>query len=306
MPQPHFLTGRIVAAPPAIDAKIARLAGRQHALVTVAQLLSAGLSRSAIAKRVRRGALHRVQRGVYAMVPAHALSREARWLAAVFAAGAGTVLSRRSAAEIHAVNRAPAPLIELISPRRRTVPGAVVQTTRGLDPRDVTIERGVPVTTIHRTLVDLSDVMPAIELVAVIHETAFRGRFVEAAVRDAMARANGRHRLAVLEEAIALHHAGSAGTRSRAERALAHRLRSGGALVNTHVLGFEVDFHWPAHKLVVEIDGGGHGRSAARADDEREDRTLRSAGYTVLRFSDEDARDRPEEVIAAIDVHIRA
>ena len=43
--------------------------------------------------------------------------------------------------------------------------------------------------------------------------------FVEPAVRDAMARANGRHNLRVLERAIDLYNHGSAGTKSSHEDA---------------------------------------------------------------------------------------
>ena len=88
---------------------------------------------------------------------------------------------------------------------------------RTLDPRDVTSHNGIPVTTVHRTLVDLADLLTPYQLANVIHEAAYRGRFVEAAVRDPMDRVSGRRKLHVLERAIELHHAGSAGTRAPAK-----------------------------------------------------------------------------------------
>ena len=103
-----------------------------------------------------------------------------------------------------------------------------------------------------------------------------------------MERANGRRNLHVLERAIELYLSGSAGTRSPHEDAflaLAAR-RVPEPLVNTQLAGFEVDFLWPEAMLVVEIDGGGHGRPPARRKDALEDRVLRGAGYTVLRFTD--------------------
>src|SRR3954452_22681895 len=80
------------------DQIISRIAARQHGVITLGQLVEAGLSPSGISRRVAAGRLHRVYRGVYAV--GHAgLSNEGRWMAAVLACGEGAVLSHRSAAE---------------------------------------------------------------------------------------------------------------------------------------------------------------------------------------------------------------
>jgi hypothetical protein len=153
----------------------------------------------------------------------------------------------------------------------------------------VTTHKGIPVTTIARTLVDLSDVLTAHELANVIHEAAFRGRFSEPATRDAITRANGRHNLATLQQALTLHAAGSAGLRSGPETAFLSMVQFQNLptpLVNTHLHGEEVDFHWPDLKLVIEIDGPGHARPRTREQDANRDAKLNGAGYTVLRFSD--------------------
>ena len=112
-----------------------------------------------------------------------------------------------------------------------------------------------------RTLVDLSDVLTPHQLANVIHEAAFRNLFDDRAVHAAIDRANGRRNLHVLDKALALNRAGSAGTRSELEdRFLALTGKSGlpEPLVNTHVEELEVDFHWPELSLVVEVDGPGH------------------------------------------------
>ena len=87
---------------------------------------------------------------------------------------------------------------------------------RKLDPRDVAIRKGIPVTTVARTWVDLTDVQTPWQFANVIHEADFRNLFDLAETREAMARANGRRRLAVLDKALALNAGGSAGTRSPA------------------------------------------------------------------------------------------
>ena len=67
--------------------------------------------------------------------------------------------------------------------------------------------------------------------------------------------------------------------------------------VNTHVEDIEVDFHWPGLKLVVEIDGGGHGRPSTRREDRLKERVLEQTGYEVLRFGD---TEPPEQSVAAV------
>jgi hypothetical protein len=69
------------------------LAARQHGVVTIAQLVALGIDRRAVSRWTRDGRLHALYRGVYA-VGHTGLSREGRWLAAVFACGEGAALWR--------------------------------------------------------------------------------------------------------------------------------------------------------------------------------------------------------------------
>ena len=281
----------------------AEIAARQRDLITHEQLLALGLTRQAIAKRVRRGTLHRRFRGVYSRGGAP-LSDEALQFAVVLACGAGAGLSHRAAARLYGCSRFRAPLIEVVSPRRRAIAGARVHHCRNLDPRDLSEHRGIPITTVHRLFIDLADVLTPHQLANVIHEAAYWGRYVEAAIRDAMARSNGRHNLAVLERAMELHRMGSAGTKSGAEDAFL-RLALPEPLVNTHLLGREVDFHWPAERVAVEVDGI-DGRPWNVADDAGRDEALAAAGYTVLRFRDRDVHERGALVRDRVDAALGA
>ena len=80
------------------DLLIARIAARQHGVVTASQLLRSGLTRDGVLGRVRAGRLHPVHRGVYA-VGHDGLTHHGRWKAATLAVPRG-VLSHRSAAEL--------------------------------------------------------------------------------------------------------------------------------------------------------------------------------------------------------------
>jgi very-short-patch-repair endonuclease len=272
-------------------------------LVTTADLLAAGLTSGAITKRVARGALRRWYIGVYSYGPGE-LSREAEWMAAVLAAGDGAVLSHRSAAALWEIRRDRRMISEVLAPRGRRPKGPVLaRSYRCLDPRDVTVVRGIPVTTVARTLVDLADVLTAHQLVKVIDEADYLGLFDLIETYEAMQRANGRRNLSVLNRAIGLYIGGSAGTKSRNEDAFLALLRLARLpepLVNVVIEGEEVDCVWPDRSLVVEVDGPGHRRPTARRTDARKARALTTAGYTVARDTDVELSARGGDVIARL------
>ena len=259
------------------------------------------MGRSAITRAVQRSELHRVGPGVYAVGHA-ALSHEGRWLACVLAGGPGSGLGGLAAAKHWDVSRFAVPVVDVVVPRqRRPQPGVRFHRTNDLDPRDLTSHRGIPVTTMHRTHVDLADPLTPHQLANVMHEAAYRGRFVEPAIRDSMGRVWGRKRLWVVERALELHAGGSAGTRSGAEDAfLALVDQFAEPFVNVAFEGFERDFRWAEPGVVIEIDGPGHGRPHTRLDDAGRDRMLREAGYAVLRFTADDVHLRPRAVLAAV------
>lgn len=220
-------------------------------------------------------------------------------MAGVLAGGEGAALAARSATVLLRVAKWDPPEVEIVVPgHRRPQPGLRVRTCRNLDPRDITVVNRIPVTTVARLLVDLADDMDAEELAHVIHEAAYLKKFDLGATRAALARANGRRNVKVLEAAIDLHLSGSAGSRSRLEQRF-RRLIAGAGLPqprhNVVVNGFEVDYTWP--KVVVEIDGPGHRRARTRIDDAIEDAALRAAGYTVIRFTEDDVDHRPALVL---------
>jgi very-short-patch-repair endonuclease len=278
---------------------LARIAGRQHGLARAEQIAWVGLTREAVRKRVLTGRLHRRYRGVYAVGHAK-LSREGEWLAAVFAAGERAALASFSAAFLYRTIRFEPRTIHVIAPRgRRPQAGFELRTVRHLDPRDVTVVNGIPVTTFPRTLVDLTDVMEADDLANVIHEAAFLKLFNEAATRQAMDRARGR-KLSVLDVALRMHTAGSAGSKSRNEKRFLKLIRGAGfpePRQNVQVHGFEVDFVWPG--LCVEVDGEGHERARTKADDRIRDAALKARGITVVRISEGDLL-QPSDVLAKL------
>ena len=80
-----------------------------------------------------------------------------------------------------------------------------------------------------------------------------------------------------------------------------HRDRIPAPEVNVRLGRYEVDFLWRSQRLVVEVDSFTYHRGsvAFHADPER-DLDLRSAGYTVLRFTDLQLENEPERVVADV------
>ena len=114
-----------------------------------------------------------------------------------------------------------------------------------------------------------------------------------------MARAPGR-KLSVLEEALRLHNAGSAGSKSRNEKRFLKLIRGAGLpepLHNVQIHGFEVDFAWPG--MCVEVDGEGHERPQTKIDDRIRDAALKARGIAVLRVSEQELNE-PHALLAKL------
>ena len=232
---------------------------------------------------MQSGQLRRVYRGVFSVGP---LSRDAELMAVALLGGPNTLISHWAGAELLEVTERRASRIDALVPSKRQSPPGTKLHRATIHPRDRTDRRRIPVTTVARLIVDLTDVVTiAHEITAVIHEAAHKGLFSLLGTLDAIERNPGR-KTSLAREAIALYEAGSAGTKSGGEVQTVALFDAQGLprpLVNTKLLGEEVDFHWPDRKLVIELDGSGHGRAPTRRDDARRDHLLRDAGWDIQR-----------------------
>jgi very-short-patch-repair endonuclease len=264
------------------------IAREQWAVITWAQLRGAGLAASTIARRVRDGRLHRIHSGVYAFVPPEVLAPEGRWLAAVLACGAGAVLSHRSAAALWGVLDAELNRPDVTVPigRAKDVEGVLLHRSRTL--ADVTTaRRGVPVTTLERTIADLADVVARPLLHRAAQQAEFHRRTI-GALGDPWRHANGRRGAPDLRSLPQLR-ARVGMTWSELERRMLRLCRRAGLPEpesNQRVAGHRVDFVWRAERLAVETDGGqAHLTAAAFEEDRRRDVDLMVAGWRVARFT---------------------
>ena len=214
-------------------------------------------------------------------------------MAAVLACGPRAVVSHFSAAAASGLRPSSRRKIEITTPDRgrRGPPDVEVHCVRRLSPHDVTSLRGIPITTVARTLVDLAGVLPADQLQQVVHEAEVQRCLDVAAVEAAIERANGRRGIAALLAALCQPSPGA--THSELERHFVALCRRGGlTLPRLNVplqLGerlVEVDGLWVGQRVIVELDGeeSHHTRRAFHAD-RRRDSALAALGYVVVRLT---------------------
>jgi hypothetical protein len=174
------------------DVQMAELAGRQFNRVSRRQLRALGLSDEAIKHGVAVGRLVAVEQAVFAIAPV--LDDEwGRWMGATLTAP-GTVLSHLSAAAAWG----------LLSPRRpyetvtrpgsggpRRHGGILAYRSETLD-NDCTLLRGITITSVPRTLLDLAGQVSERALARAVREAVRLGLITLAVLGDSLGRYRGR------------------------------------------------------------------------------------------------------------------
>jgi len=172
----------------------------------------------------------------------------------------------------------------------------------------VTTLDGIPRTSVARTLLDFAEIARPQELARAIEELERLRLFDGTALDRVLGAANGRRGTGRLRATLA-EWTEPAFTRSEAERRLLHLIDDAGLpspCVNTSVAGHEVDFHWPGHDLVVEVDGYAyhHTRRAFERDHAR-DADLDEADLRVIRVTWNQIERQPRRVIERLSRALR-
>jgi very-short-patch-repair endonuclease len=215
------------------------------------------------------------------------------------------VISHRSAAWLWGLVDSAPPQVDvtIVGGWCRPKDGIRVHRTTTLEDRDLRNRHGLPVTSPARTVIDLAAEAGDRELEGITAEgranRLLRDGELEGALERSGARA-GTGRLRAL-----LRAEGDPGiTRSEGERILRRYLRAAHLpqpRTNRKVTGVEVDFLWPAERVVVELDSYPfHSHRKAFEWDRRKDMILRDAGYEVVRITGSQLKHEPLLVIAHI------
>lgn len=277
-----------------IEEHAARLAARQHGVVTRRQLRDAGFAEAIVDRRVAAGIFLSLHRGVYLLGTLRGrLEPEwARVVAARLACGADAVVSHASAGWLWRLLRRPnraAPVsITVPEAARRQRPGILIHRSVDLTRAEITRIEGIPVTRPGRTLRDLATVLTVKELNRAAGRVERRGLIDSAGFPALVASHAGRPGAPVLRAAL-LGDGGIVLTRSEAEERLLALILEHGLpqpQVNVPVEGLEVDFYWPDLKLVIEADGFAyHNRRGSFENDHQRDLELKARGFTVMRVT---------------------
>jgi predicted transcriptional regulator of viral defense system len=288
------------------DRKVTRLVGRiaskAHGVVTMDELRDAGVSRREVARRLQSGLLLPEFRGVY-RVGHRAPSPEARYMAAVKAAGEGGVLSGLAAAWAWALIRTGPPLPEVTCPTERRISGVRTRRSRRLDPRETTLWKRIPITTVPRTLVDLPSMLSFDDLTKAVHEADVRHGTRPGHIEAVLARYPNARGATTLR-AIA---------RGDLPTLLSKLERHFRALLRTNALELPhtnrkrgahyVDCRWPRHRLTVELDSYRFHRTRRAWEQDRErERAARARGDEFRRYTWRDVVEEPAPTVAELHV----
>lgn len=288
---------------------MAALALEQWGVVAHYQLIALGFAADAITYRIETARLHPIHVGVYAVGHA-ALTRNARWMAAVLAYGPRAVLSHRDAAALWRIYPSSDARIHVTADRytRNPRPGLILHRPRRWEPEDHTVHEGIPVTTVERTIVDLASHL-SFERLARAWDAAVRLELLDVKKVEAiLARSNGRRGLKKVERLCTETRPILESSRSDLERRGYMLFHDTPDIPNPSVnlwvadVAAEVDLTWPDYKVAVELDHEEwHAKTRAqRESDNARDARLQIARWKVLRVSDYRLQTDPHGIVQDI------
>jgi very-short-patch-repair endonuclease len=279
------------------DQVAAEIAEEAHGVVAHKELLHAGVSEGQIRHRLSAGALIRRYPGVY-RVGHCAPSIEADYMAAVRACGEGALLTGRAAAHLFEIIKGRQPRPEVIAPTERRVKGIATRRSRNVDARDATTHKGIPVTTVARTLVEIAPALSLADLARSCHEAEVKHGATPAQIEDVLARRPNSPGAAKLRQVIRgeVHI-----TLSKLEAGFLELLRANRLPLphtNRTAGTKRVDCRWPERRVTVELDSFQyHNTRYSWEQDRVREREAHARGDTFRRYTYRDVFEHPAAML---------
>ena len=295
-----------------IDSTIARLAATQDGLFSQRQVVAAGGDYELIRNRRRSGRWLRVVRGVYRF-PGSALDARQLARAAVLAGPDGAVASHRTAAALWEIpGFRPGPVECLVpAPRSHRSRLSRAHNTNALPAHHVVTLGTIAVTTPARTLFDLAGRLHPVRVGRAV-DNALSMRLTSAPqlhrMLDELA-ASGRNGISTMRALLAERPPHLPAPESATEaRFLVLLSRAGLPAPRRQVdLGGDewvgrVDFYYPDHGLVIEIDSDRfHGALLDARNDARRDAAFAALDLRTLRVTDHEVWHEPERCVRRVE-----
>lgn len=294
------------------DRAATELAAEQLGLISTADLLRCGITRSGITRRIDQGLLRRVRPGVYRFAGTPSFPRQ-RLAEEALSVDATAAVSHDSAAFLWGLTSTEPAHVHVVVRRwsRRHRTSAVVHESLDFVQEDRVIDGGVPLTSAVRTVVDLgatSRWLVESALSRGIRHGLFTAGDVQRFV-DRVAR-RGRRGVGVIRPYLEYHLASEGRTESVLEDRFLRLLHE--RQVRLPITQFDViddggrwvcraDFAYPVHRLIVELDGREYhsDTESFQLDRDKQNRT-QALGWTTLRFTWHDVTRRPDYTIATV------
>jgi uncharacterized protein DUF559 len=268
-------------------------------VLTRSDLDELGFSKMAIEHRIATGRLHPIARGVYA-VGRSDLDRHGRWMAAVLACGGDALLSHRSAAGLWGIGYEEKGRVDVTIRRRSALErvGIKVRARPKLPERCVVRRHGIPVTDPVQTLIDLATELKVVRLERAVNQADVFDLVDPETLRRSLDAYVGMPGVKTLRTVLDRHTFRLSDSDLEIYfRPLAMAAGFPLPLTKHWVLGYEVDFFFPDHGLIVETDGLRYHRTPAQqARMVKRDQKHTSHGFRVLRFTHWQIAYAPNEV----------
>jgi predicted transcriptional regulator of viral defense system len=285
---------------------LAELALRQHGVVATRQLAELGYGRNSVSKACKAGRLHRIHRGVYA-VGYRRLTWHGRCMAAVLASYP-SVASHLSAGWLWGLLRSRPGTVHVTSPTARRAKRSFEVHAADLVSADRTVRDGIPVTSLSRTVLDLSSTRTVSEVQRLIQRANDEKVFDLREMNALLARGNGHHAAPKVRAALDLYVERPAFTRSDLERRFLDLVTAAGLAppsMNRFVAGYELDAYWEAERFGVELDVyATHGSPLSFEEDRIRDDELAHDGVLTIRVTGARLDREPAAVVDSVRRHL--
>ena len=291
---------------PSSFSDLAKLAAKQHGLMTHEQAISAGLTRTKLSRLVKSKVWQQVRPRVFRRAAADQ-TEEQELVALCLWLGTGTAVSHRSAARLLGLNikRGP-PEVTTGRLAARSKADFICHRSELTDD-DLKAQSKIPVTNGARTIIDLASCLEEEEL-AIVVEEAWRLRVAPPSwvqKRLEALDARGRHSGAlaeILEDCATRKKPLESALEVRAWRLIKSAKlptpRAGYEFSDEHGQPGRIDIAYPAQQLAIECDGyEHHGTREAFESDRLRTTRLAALGWRVFQITSKQLDEQPAKVV---------